>query len=811
VTGDTTADDARASTQHAVRLPADRLIHACDCASLEFNDTSELQTQERPLGQERVLEALEFATGIERSGYNLYVMGSPGVGKHHLLSQALATRASAEPVPDDWCYVADFSAPDRPNALALPAGRGGELRHDMRQLVEDLLTAMPAAFQSDEYRRRSNEIHDEFKQREDETAASLGRHAAEHSIALLSTPTGYSLAPMKDGKVLNPQQYEALADDEKQRLQQAMEMLKEELRTALGRIPLWKREMRQRFRELDADVTELTVGQLIVELERRYHDLPEVLEYFKAVRADVVEHGSLFLPEEGSEADGADDPRFTRYKVNLLVDNGDKKGAPVVYEDNPNYQNLLGRIEHIARLGTLSTDFTLIKPGALHRANGGYLVLDVEKVLMQPFAWSALKRALNGEEIRIEPAERMLGLMATVSLEPEPIPLKLKVALVGERQLFYLLKDYDGDFGPLFKVMADFNEDMPRQDGREMAYAQLVATLQQRDKLRAVHRDGVGRLIDWSARRAGQGEKLSLHLGSLSQLLQEADHFAGLAGSELIGAEHVQQAIDAQIRRADQLRIRLHEAILRETLLIDSDGRQLGQVNGLVVIQAGDQAFGSPARISATARIGSGEVVDIESETDLGGAIHGKGVMILSAYLANRYARHQPLSLAASLVFEQTYGVIEGDSASLGELCALLSAIGDLSIDQSFAVTGSVNQHGQVQAIGGVNEKIEGFFDICQARGLTGHQGVIIPAANVPDLMLREDVRAAAARGEFGIYAANHADQAMALLTGMPAGTPDANGLYPPDSCNGRVQIRLFEWTALRQQYSAGASGQVSS
>jgi predicted ATP-dependent protease len=358
----------------------------------------------------------------------------------------------------------------------------------------------------------------------------------------------------------------------------------------------------------------------------------------------------------------------------------------------------------------------------------------------------------------------------------------------------------------LFSVVADFNEDMPRVEGQEMAYARLIATLQQRDQLRPFSREGVARMIDWSARHAGQGDKLSLHLGSLSRLLQEADYFAGTLDSATVEAGHVQQAIDAQTERTGQLRSRVQEAILRDVLLIDTKGRQLGQVNGLVVVQAGDQAFGSPTRISATARIGSGEVVDIESESELGGAIHGKGVMILSAYLANRYARHQPLSVSASLVFEQSYGIVEGDSASLGELCALLSAIGDLSLEQSLAVSGSVNQHGQVQAVGGVNEKIEGFFDICRARGLTGHQGVIIPAANASDLMLREDVRLAASRGQFHVYAAEHADQVMSLLTGMPAGTPDAEGLYPQDSCNGRVQMRLFEWTAMRQQFAAGAS-----
>ena len=802
--------DAHEAGTQVVRLPADRLTHCCDPGTLEFNDTSELQPQGSPVGQDRVVEAIAFGTGIDRAGYNLYLMGSPGVGKHYLLTRALAARAAHGATAADRCYVADFSRPERPNALALPAGRGPVLQRDMRQLVEDLLTALPAAFQSEEYRRRSQEIQDEFKRREDEVASTLGRHAGERGISLVSTPTGFSLLPMKDGKVLSPNEFEALEEEEQSRLQESLEILKEELRRTLGRVPLWKRELRQRLRALDADVTAVTVGQLMVELEGRYNDLAEVLDYLGAVRADVVEHGPSFLPDDGADGPTVDDPRFTRYRVNLMVDNAGSQGAPVVYEDNPTYQNLVGRIEHIAQMGTLTTDFTLIRPGALHRANGGYLVLDVDKLLQQPFAWNALKRALHGEEIRIEPVGRLFGLVETVSLEPEPIPLRLKVALVGERHLYYLLKAYDPDFGPLFSVVADFNEDMPRGAGREMAYAQLIATLLQRDVLRPAGRAGVARAIDWAARRAGDGEKLSLHLGSLSRLLQEADYFAGRDSATRIEAAHIQQAIDAQLRRTDQLRNRLQEAILRGTLLIDTKGRQLGQVNGLVVIQAGDQVFGSPARISATARIGSGEVIDIESQADLAGAIHSKGVMILSAYLANRYARHQPLSVSASLVFEQSYGMVEGDSASLGELCALLSAIGDLSLDQSLAVTGSVNQHGQIQAVGGVNEKIEGFFDICLARGLSGHQGVVIPAANVRDLMLREDVWQAAERGEFHVYAAEHADQAMALLTNMPAGNPDADGLYPQDSCNGRVQTRLIEWTAMRQHFSAGASAQFS-
>jgi lon-related putative ATP-dependent protease len=799
---------ATVAGRHEVPAPLDaaQLIHSCDCEALGFKDTSELQPLAEPLGQERVLEAIGFGTAMTRGGYNLYVMGSAGVGKHHLLTRALAARAAEETPPADWCYVADFANPDRPNALSLPAGRGSELRRDMKQLVEDLLSAIPAAFQSDEYRRRAQEIQDEFKKREDDTAAALGEKAAEKNIALLSTPTGYSLAPMKDDKVLSPNEFDSLTDAEKEAFQASLEELKEQLRAALGRIPLWQREIRQRFRELDADVTALTVTSLTQELERHYDDLPKVLEYLHSVRDDVVENVQLFRAGENGDTPSADDSHFTRYRVNLLVDNGDTQGAPVIYEDHPNYQNLLGRIEHIAHMGTLMTDFTLIKPGALHRACGGYLVLDVEKVLTKPFAWDALKRALNGEEIRIEPVERMVGLAGTVSLEPEPIPLQIKVALVGDRQLYYLLKEYDPEFSALFKVVADFSEDTDRNDDQEQHYARLIATLQQRERLRPISADGVGRLIDWSSRRARDGLKLSLHLGSLTDLLREADHYAGLKQEAQTRGEHVQQAIEAQIYRVDQFRSRLHEAIERGILLIDVEGRQLGQVNGLVVIPTNEHAFGSATRISATARIGSGEVVDIEHEAKLGGAIHSKGVMILSAYLANRYARHQPLSVSASLVFEQSYGEVEGDSASVGELCALLSAIGDLSIKQSLAVTGSVNQHGQVQAIGGVNEKIEGFFDICRDRGLTGEQGVIIPQANVADLMLRQDVREAVAAGQFTIYAVTHTDQVLALLTGMPAGRPDAEGLYPENTCNGLVQRRLFEWTALRQQYSSAGN-----
>jgi lon-related putative ATP-dependent protease len=682
---------------------------------------------------------------------------------------------------------------------------GRKLRHDMGQLVDDLLNDIPAAFQTDEYRRRAQEVTDEFKAREEQAAAELGKKAAKHGITLLHTPTGYTLAPEKDGSILGSEEFDRLSEDEQQEIETHIEEIKEELKATMGQLPLWQREMRKRFKELEREITELTVSQLIGELEQAYQSIPEILAYLGSVKQDVIENVDQFRQPEAGEGKkhSHKDPEFSRYRINVLVDNAETQGAPIIYEDSPTYQNLIGRVEHIARMGTLLTDFTLIKPGALHRANGGYLVLDTERLLTTPFAYEGLKRVLRAKEIRIESLERLLSLVSTISLEPRPIPIDLKVVLIGSRLVYYLLKHYDPEFGQLFKVAADFAEDLPREEHNDLLYAQMIATLQQREELHEITRDGVGRIIEESARRAGNGEKLSLHMGGLIDLLKEADYWATQAGSGQVRKEDVEAAIDAQVKRVDQMRERLHEEILRGTLLITTKGSQLAQINALSVIQLNDHAFGVPARISATARMGTGEVIDIEREVEQAGTIHSKGVLILSSYLANRYAKHQPLSLAASLVFEQTYGFIEGDSASAAELCALLSALGDIPIKQSLGITGSINQHGEIQAIGGVCEKIEGFFDICNARGLSGQEGVIIPVANIRDLMLRDRVIEAVKAGKFHVYAVSHVEQAMELLTGLSPGTPDKDGIYPPESINGLIQIRLAEWTSLRLQYAA--------
>ena len=787
-------------------LEPGRLRHACDLSGHDFETTSELEPIAVTMGQERALEAIAFATGIEHDGYNLFVMGSTGLGRHTAVREALKEHVVSQGAPSDWCYVADFADPHRPRALSLPAGRGRGLRHDMEQLVGDLLDALATALQNDEYRRRAQGITDAFKEREEKAAQALGKRAAERGVALIHTPTGYSMAPLREGQLMSPQDFSDLSEEEQNRYQEAMEQIQEELGAILVKVPLWQREMRQRFRDLEQEVMRVTVCQLLKELEHRYSDLPAVLAYLAVVRDDTIENIELFK-NSGETPTESGDGRFTRYRVNLLVDNTDMDAAPILYEDNPSYQNLIGRVEHLARQGTLLTDFTLVKPGALHRANGGYLLLDAAKVLMSPFAWEGLKRALNGGEVRIESLERLLSLAVTTSLEPEPIPIRLKVVLIGDRFLYYLLKAYDPEFGPLFKVAADFSEDLRRSPEADLLYARLVATLQRRERLRPIDREATGRIVESGARRAEDGERVSLHIGRLLDLIREADDQARRAGSDVVGSAHVEAALDAQERRLSQVRERLYETILDGTLLIDTRGAQLGQVNGLSVLQLGDSSFGAPTRISATARLGSGDLIDIEREANQGGDIHSKGVLILTSYLAGRYARHQPLSLTASLVFEQTYGHIEGDSASVAELCALLSAIGDLPLRQTIGVTGSVSQHGQVQAIGGVNEKIEGFFDICRARGLDGSHGVIIPQANEKDLMLRSDLVDAAAAGQFHIHAVQHADEAMEILTGLPAGHRDAQGLYPAGTVNGLVQRRLLEWTALRQHYASPEQG----
>jgi lon-related putative ATP-dependent protease len=789
------------------KLDAGQLYRRCDPGLLPFETTAELPDLTEIIGQERAFEAVRFGIDIKKSGYNIFALGPPGIGKHSLVTQLLADPARRRTSPSDWCYVNNFDDPRRPRALAMPPGKGRALRDDMAHLIEDLKTAIPAAFESDEYRSRSQEIEEEFKERQEKAISELRQHAQEKDIDLIRTPAGFAFAPTRKGEVIGPEEFEKLPEADRERIAATVAQLQEKLRAVIRQVPQWRQERRDRLRALNREVAISAAEHPIRNMRDKYADLPEVLAYLEATQEDIITNIDDFRQQEDSQPGiaaliGEHAPSFRRYEVNLIVERGDKLGDPVLYEDNPTYSNLAGALEHVAMMGALLTDFTLIKAGALHRANGGYLLLDAHKVLTQPFAWEALKRALRSKELRIEPVERLMSLVSTVSLEPEPIPLDIKVVILGDRLLYYLLCEYDPDFADLFKVAADFEETLERTPESQQRFAQLIATMARRDQLTPFNREAVARIIEHSSRMSGDTRKLSTHLRSVADLLHESDYYARAGQVTTVDAGHVQQAIDAQERRASRIKEKLQEAIQRGTILIATTGEVSGQVNGLSVIEMGGYAFGVPHRITARVRLGEGEVIDIEREVELGGPLHSKGVLILGGFLGSHYAADLPLSLSASLVFEQSYGQVEGDSASSAELYALLSALAGTPIKQSLAVTGSVNQHGEIQAIGGVNEKIEGFFDICKARGLGGEQGVLIPASNVPNLMLRNDVVKAAENGLFHVYPVASVDQGLALLTGLSAGEADANGLFPPDTVNGRVQARLKELARLRQSFA---------
>lgn len=770
-----------------------------------FATTRELADIGVILGQDRALKAIRFGISIDQQGYNIFALGPTGTGKRTAILEVVSREASRLPVPQDWCYVNNFAEPSKPNAIGLPAGRGRQFADDMARLIDELNASIPAAFEGEEYRSRAEELEEEAKERESDAIGELRQEARNQHIALIETPTGFAFAPVNDeNDVLSPEQFHALPETEQAAFRDNIARLHSQLQKVLRQFPAWRKESKEKLKQLNQEIARFAVNHLLADLRERYAEFDELGEFLSIVERDIVEHAEDFFPkQEGGLSlltQGLRSHPTQRYRVNLIVDHADQSAAPIVSEDLPTHANLMGRVEYQAMMGALLTDFTMIKAGALHRANGGYLILDARKLLLQPFAWDSLKRVLQAGEIRIESLERALGFISTATLEPEPIPLKIKIVLIGDRVIYYLLSLYDPEFLSLFKVAADFDEAVDRDGEGSAMFARLIAGLARRDGLRPLDREAVVEVIDHSARLAEDAEKLSTHLRSLVDLLKEADYWAGQADRSLITKRDVETAIEQQIHRLDRVRERIHEAIQRGTVFIDTDGAAVGQINGLSVIGLGDFSFGQPTRITATTRLGTGKVIDIERETELGGSLHSKGVMILSNLLASRYARAQPFAVSASLVFEQSYGMVEGDSASLAESCAILSSLAELPIHQNFAVTGSINQHGQVQPIGGVNQKIEGFFDVCRARGLTGSQGVLIPQANVKHLMLREDVVASAKAGRFHVFAVETLDQALELLIGVDPGTRDDSGNFPPDTINGRIETRLGEWTRLQRK-----------
>ncbi len=787
------------------RVAHDALRRGPDAAVPDFEHSGQLEAGNSHLGQDRAVDALRFGIGMDRDGYNVFVLGPPGSHRHGLSMELARECAGREEAPDDWCYVHNFTDPERPRALSFPAGQGAGFRNDMRDLIREMQLAIPAAFEGDDYRNQLKAVEAETQKEVEGGWKQLERRAREEGIGLLQTPTGYVLAPTRDGKVLDDTEFEKLPAEKQREIRASIERLHETVQQHIERLPQLRKQFRERVRALNRDVTEHAVGLLLFELKRKYSGFGDAVRYLGEVQQDLIENADDFRESEPSPLPFLAKDKsqlFGRYEVNLFVSNRPEDAAPVVYETNPSYQNVIGKVEHRAVMGALTTDFRLVRAGALHRAQGGYLILDMHRVLVRPFVWEALKQSLFAKRVRIESPGEIYGFVSTTTLQPESIPLDVKVILVGERWLYYLLSDHDPEFRELFRVAADLDDDLERSAANVEQYVRLVADRIRDRELAPFSRDAVQRVIEQRARSAEDSERLSTHMRSLDDLLTQSDYWARQRGAEVVTRDDVSRAVDETRRRLDRTQKRIADAIARDVLLIDTDGERVGQVNGLSVIELAGVRFGHPVRITATTRIGSGEVVDIEREVELGGAIHSKGMMILSSALAARYAPDTPLSLNGSVVFEQSYGGVEGDSASVAEFCALVSSLSGVPIRQNLAVTGSVNQHGRVQVVGGINEKIEGFYDVCKVRALDGSQGVVIPADNVKHLVLREDVIDAVTGGRFAVFAVTDVDEAVTLLTGVEAGIRDADGNFPEGTVNHGVEEQLIAYAEARKRFT---------
>ena len=792
------------------RVATSDLRRACDFEDLDLEISSDISPdQERP-NQQRAIDAIRFGIDMKDDGHNVFVLGPTGTNRHGLAKGLAKERAATQAPSGDWCYVNNFADAERPIYLHFPTGRGREFREDMFGLIDELQVAIPAAFEGDDYRAQLKAIEEETQKAVEEHSKSLEERAKKENIAVLQTSTGYVLAPVRDGKVMDEEEFSKQPDDVRRTDKESIERLSKELQAHIEELPKLRKKHRERVKALNREITEHAVGVSLSDLMEKFRDLPDVVTYLENVRANIIENAEDFQAPEPSPLpilQRSSEQSFAEYEVNLIVSHDAEGTAPVIFEPNPSYPNIIGKIEHRAEMGALVTDFRMIRPGALHTANGGYLVLDMHRILGRPFVWEGLKQALFAKKIRIESPGEAWGWVSTTTLQPDPIPLDVKIILIGERWLYHLLSIYDSEFNDLFKVAADLDDDLERTDENVAAFASLIAGRAKERQLQPFNVAAIQKIIEHRARRADDSERLSMHMGSLEDLMAQADHWARRRDAESVDGQDVRKAIDEMARRLGRIRGRVQDAIQRDTLLIDTDGACVGQVNGLSVTNLGEIRFGQPVRITATTRIGSGRVVDIEREVELGGPIHSKGVMILSAALSARYAKELPLSLSAHIVFEQSYGGVEGDSASVAELCALLSSLADVPIHQNIAVTGSINQLGRVQVVGGVNEKIEGFFDLCKKRGLDGSHGVILPHDNVKHLMLREDVVEAVEAGQFSVYAVKGIDEALSILTGIEAGDRGEDGEFAADSVNYRVEQKLIRYAELRKTFAESHEG----
>ena len=786
------------TTTHPDELPASTLYLPCNPQTLGFKSTAELPDLQDVIGQPRAIRSLQLASEISGPGYNIFVMGLSGSGRTTLSREYLERLAAREAVPDDWCYVNNFDNPLQPRCLRLPPGKGIEFRKKVKELVNYCASEIPRRFESEEYIAERDQLMGKIKKEHDLRFARLQAFVEKHNFVIARTSSGFFLAPAVQGQPLKPEELEKLTPEQRDKLRSLETMLTAEVEKTLLEMRNLEKSAADQLQETNARTVTFLIGPLVEELKSAFTGHEAVKQYLEAIQADIIANTSLFVPSPESQS-GDRRNWMGRYDVNLLVDNSTCQGAPVIVENYPSYNNLLGRIDHEMILGASRTDFTMIRPGALHRANGGYLVLPARDVLINPYAWEGLKRVLRDQEIRIVELANQLGILSTTTLEPEPIPLRVKILLIGTPTLYYTLRAYEEDFTKLFKVRAEFATLMDRTPENEREYGLFVNSVLQEYHLPPFDKTAVARVVEYSSRMAEDQGKLSTRFGKIADLVREAAYWAGKKKHKIVTSADVQQAIDEAVYRSNLYEERIREVINKDTLMIDVSGTVYGQINALSVFMLGDYEFGRPTRVTAVAYPGKAGVVDIERQAKLGGALHTKGVLILNGYINRCYGQEQPLSLSASLTFEQTYDEVQGDSASAAELLALLSAVSHLPLRQDRAITGSINQLGQIQAIGGVNEKIEGFFAVCKAKKLTGEQGVVIPASNQRHLMLKHEVVEAVEAGRFHIWTIRTVEQAIPLLTGREAGLRQEDGKYPDGTFNHAVVQKLSDYAKALQ------------
>jgi lon-related putative ATP-dependent protease len=788
------------------------LRKTCDPNVMRCQTTEELAPLGEIIGQERAVRALKFGLGIREQGFNIYVAGYPGTGRKTAVKNFVEEVASGEPVPPDWCYVNNFSNQYEPKAIQLPAGKGKMFQNDVKNIIENIRTALPKAFESDDYAARREETIRSLERQRKEVIDKLNAKAQQEGFVIQNTPIGLLLIPVVKGKPLKEEELLSLPQKMKDQIQEKRERLESELRNTMRQFLDMERKIREEIKKLNRDVALYAIGNLVEDLVEKYKDMPEITAYLKDVQNDILDNIAQFV-KRGETQEQMPFPvpwlkeaPFKKYEVNVVVDNSDVKGAPVILEFNPTYLNLFGTTEKEAQFGALVTDFTMIRSGSLHKANSGYLIIPVEELLRNPFSYEGLKRALRDQKILVEEPQERFGFISTKGLKPQPIPLRVKVVLIGNPYLYQQLFVLDMEFTELFKVKAEFDTTMARTEENVKRYAAFVCTICQKENLMHLDASALAKLVEYSQRLAEDQQKLSTRFAEVADIVREANFYATQDNANLVTGDHVKKAIEEKIYRSKLIQEKIQEMIQREIILIDTNAEKVGQVNGLSVMGLGDFAFGSPSRVTASIGLGREGVIDIEREAKMGGPIHTKGVLILSGYLNEKYAKDKPLSLSTRLVFEQNYGGVEGDSASSTELYAILSALSGLPIKQSLAVTGSVNQKGEVQAIGGVNEKIEGFFEVCKAKGFSGQQGVMIPASNVQNLMLKEEVLEAVKAGQFHIYSVKSIDEGIEVLTGVKAGERRKDGTFEEDTVNYRVDKQLKSMAEKLKEFpSAGA------